>query len=386
MNSVQRIKEERICCGCGICAAVCPAKAIGMQVEESGRCEPHITEACVSCGKCLVLCPQNHEGADEPQLTEGDDIDCRLVHSKDSIIRQNATSGGFVTTLVKSLLQKGEYDGAFLVDGEHFGRQLQTRRLGPGDDLLKTQKSRYVQIGHTEEISYILKHRDEKLILVGTPCYFRGFLKVVDSYGLNRENYLLVGLFCDKTMTTHVWEYFDEIFAGGQLQAMHFRSKKGNGWPGDVRCFLENGSELELSRSERMAVKEYFMPECCLDCMDKLNQYADFSVGDDYVNGKSGKDGGNSLIIRTERAKIIWNKVQELFEHRSCSFAQIAKSQHLNNRKKDLQVNREKRLVALRKGADRQYRTIYSEVLAQRKKKANPFYRVLAKCKRMFKQ
>lgn len=384
MNSVQLVKEQKKCCGCGICAAICPVNAISMQISESGKSEPVVSEACIGCGKCLTLCPQNNETTESvEQVKTAVYSMCKSVQSKDSQILLNATSGGFVTTLVQKLLQDGIYDGAFLVDGEHYGRQIETGFYGAEDDLYRSQKSRYVQVGHTKEIEYILANKDKRLILVGTPCYFKGFLKVVDNYNLNRDNYLLVGLFCDKTMTTHVWEYFDTVFGGQKLKAMHFRSKQDEGWPGNVRLVLEDGEEKVISKRERMAVKEYFMPECCLDCVDKLNRYADFSVGDDYAGGIKDGRGANSLIVRTERAVEIWNRVGDLFVSYDCSFEAIAKSQHLAAREKDLVENRQKRIAKIELGAAGRYQEIYEKVLAERKKRSGLFRRILSKVKRM---
>lgn len=86
-------------------------------------------------------------------------------------------------------------------------------------------------------------------------------MKVVEKYCLNRENYLLIGLFCDKTMTTHVWEYFNRLFADNAMAEMEFRSKVSGGWPGDVALYLQDGKRVDVSRRERMYVKEYFMAE-----------------------------------------------------------------------------------------------------------------------------
>lgn len=386
MSTVQLVKEQKMCCGCGICGAICPINAISMEISENGKSEPVISDACINCGKCLTTCPERN-GETMASVEEGKHAFycmCKSVRSKDSELLLNAASGGFVTTLVKKLLHDGIYDGAFLVDGYHYGRWIETSFHVAEDELYRSQKSRYVQVGHTKEMEYILANRDKRLILVGTPCYFKGFLKVVEEYRLNRENYLLVGLFCEKTMTTHVWEYFDEVFGEKQLKEMHFKSKIYGGWPGNIRLLLENGVEKEVSKRERMAVKDYFMPECCLDCVDKLNRYADFSVGDDYVTNY--KEGSNSLIIRTERATEIWEKVCDLFVSQDCSFDDIAKSQHLELREKDLAVNRQKRLTKIDMGAARRYQEIYERILVERKRNSSLFRRILSKCKRMIKK
>lgn len=385
MNSVQQIKEKEKCCGCGICAAICPVGAIRLEIEQNGRCEPCISDSCVSCGACLTTCPQYKFDAEKNTESKAEKVICKLVRTKDAVLLHNAASGGFVTTLVQALLQNSDYAAAFLVDSSRYGRVIQTRRVKAGDDLASTQKSRYVQISHTEEIAYILQHKEEKVILVGTPCYIRGFLKVVEQYGLNRDNYLLIGLFCERTMTTHVWDYFDKVFAHGALEALHFKSKVGSEWPGDIRLFLKDGEQLQVPRVERMDIKDYFMPRCCLDCMDKLNAGADFSTGDNYVTRRSGGPGGNSVIIRTDRAAALWERYKDLYEFRDCSMEDILKSQYINDRKKELK-RWAMQMDKIQMGENGEYDAIREQVLVRRKKNSNIVRKVLSRCKRSIKK
>lgn len=48
-------KEE--CYGCAACAAICPQKAIQMEIDEEGFCYPLIDESiCLKCKLCLSVC------------------------------------------------------------------------------------------------------------------------------------------------------------------------------------------------------------------------------------------------------------------------------------------------------------------------------------------
>lgn len=383
--TVEKIREKGHCCGCGICEAVCPVGAVSLQVLEGGELGPVISEACVQCGKCLKTCGGALSQLGKEKKENGEEVRCLAVTSKDEGVLRNSTSGGFITALVKALLEKELYQGAFLVGQNIYGEKVQTRLYKKNDDLKATAKSRYVQVAHGDEVSYMLANRNEKLVLVGTPCYFRGLQEVLKANNLERENYLFVGLFCDMTMTTHVWDYFNTVFAEGKLSGMDFRNKECGGWPGDMRLYPAGGEAFSLSRRERMDIKEYFMPPCCLDCMDKLNPYGDFSVGDNYATGQKGSGGSSCVMVRTERAATLMAQLEELFVIEELSMESIMKSQKMDGREAKQAAQRSAREKKLALGAAKDYEGIKKAVDAKRANQKNPLKRILRKCKSILK-
>ena len=96
------------------------------------------------------------------------------------------------------------------------------------------------------------------MVLIGTGCAITGIKNVIDRYRLNRDNYLLIGLLCDKLMSYRVWDYFTEIGKHqGKLQGMYFRDKSVGGWPGGVKLRLKE-SEMSLPKRSRAEVKDLF--------------------------------------------------------------------------------------------------------------------------------
>ena len=158
----------------------------------------------------------------------------------------------------------------------------------------------------------------------------------------------MIGLFCDSVFAYSALNFFSsEAFCGTKkLTELHFKNKESGGWPGNMKFFFSDGStayqnkrEREKEQSERYydeikrereKAKEYFMPERCLYCIDKLNISADISVGDNYTGVDSSERGSNSVLIRTERGSTAWNCVQERLELREITVEQIAKAQALD--------------------------------------------------------
>ena len=415
MKSVKTVVENGLCCGCGTCRAVCPTKAISIQISVEGKLEPEIDEKCFFCGKCLKYCPQVAFNYDIEQMEQfGVSADRPLigtykellnVHAKDEDVLQDSTSGAAVITLVKNLLQDKVYNSAFLIDTYNYSEVVYTVRYTIDQDFTTVPKSRYVQVSHEQDIRYMINNPEEKIIFVGTSCFIHSVLNVIKQNNLNRNNYLLIGLFCDKTMTYHVWDYFNSIFANQSLKSLLFRDKKLSGWPGEVKLINTVGEEFDISRKERIAVKDYFMPEACLYCMDKLNRFADFSAGDNYTTIARHENGSNTLFIRTERAYNVWEKYKSHFMVTEIDEEAVANSQKIEERRSNLayamfdkkdtlgfeidakrfpsgwEIEYKKLKGKISQGKIGDYRSIYAQILKARdeRQKANCLKKILKK-------
>lgn len=302
-----------LCCSCGICAGACPKDCITLAKSASGQMLPVIDEdACIRCGICTKVCPgasfelkemsEKWCGAWNNDLQKGEIRAAYTGFAADPAVRAEAVSGGGVSALVRHLLAGGQYDRAFLVSDRTYGDAVLSRPFGPDDDLSCTPRSRYVTVSHEQTVRYLKEHREEKVIVVAVPCAVYGLLQAVSQFKLAREKLLFLGLVCDKTMTNRVNDYF-EIRTGGVFDALDFRTKKETGWPGNVGV-TRNGKTDFYPASLRTRVKEYFQPERCLYCLDKLNRFADIAFGDDYT-GSCEKEGGNLVFVYTGRGEEI---------------------------------------------------------------------------------
>lgn len=348
MSNVKESTVERnLCVACGICKAVCPHQAIEY-VREGGVYIPRINENCTQCGLCVKACPgvtsdypalYENAGESMPEhMMVGNVKACYISKTRNRDVLQNATSGGIVTTLIEEGLRTKLYDSAFCVDSYAYSEQLTTSRYVAGDDFRNTQKSRYVPVSHENLIRYMRSHPTEKIIITATSCAMQGVLKAIGLYKLNRQNYLFIGLFCDRVLSYHVWDYFkDKVNA--QIKKFYFRDKEAGGWPGNVSLVLANDKRMELPAKSRMEIKKYFQLERCLYCIDKLNQFADISVGDNYTGIDKNVDGNSCVIIRTNRGEAVWEACNVLLDSEKISIDDITASQHIDNRDENLMLS-----------------------------------------------
>lgn len=345
-HTVNLTVQYGLCCGCGICIATCPVNCISWE-KQSGLYSPQICETqCLHCGQCAAVCPGLCHIFESRQSSletiTGNVLECYTAWAKDAKLRHDSASGGVVSTLARELLISGAYDGAFCVDSYDYREQLKTRlytakEIAREESFSKVPKSRYLPVSHENAISYMMAHRDKKLILIGSSCAIRGMIAFVDRRHLKREQYLFIGLFCDRVFNYNIRRYFEDVYAEGRtLAAIHFKNKDGGGWPGDMKFFPEEGMPFFVSCSERAKAKDYFMPERCLYCVDKLNVSADISLGDNYTGLNSSELGSNSVIVRTDVGAKAWRAAQDKLEVCQADIADIQTAQSLDWRLNNL--------------------------------------------------
>lgn len=344
-KTVRCIWENGICVSCGVCKAVCPCDAIEY-TRENGIYRPLINEEkCTNCGICYELCgsrginleaqyKDKTNNISEYECYFGKSVECLISETKDERILRNATSGGVVTTLVKLLLQDNIYDVAFCVNTYNYSNAVETKPIFKDDSINEIPKSRYVPVLQTQAIEYILNNRDKKVILIGVSCFVHSIIKMIEHYRLNRDNYLIIGLFCDKNMNYNIYNYFDEK-CDKDLDKLYFRTKESGGYPGNMRLQFADGTYVDLQATERMKVKDFYQLERCMYCVDKLNQCSDISVGDNYTDEHNSNLGTSCIIIRSECGREIWNRYTNDFNSWRIEKDKIWNSQNLDERKKN---------------------------------------------------
>jgi coenzyme F420 hydrogenase subunit beta len=262
-------------------------------------------EKCDHCGVCRLVCPGAElelgglEGVDP---FKGRVVKAYSGHACEDGIRASGQSGGVVSALLLFLLESGKIDRALTtampMDGSLRPRPLLVRTRG---EVLAAQGSKYCPAAPCALLGDIKD--DDRVAVVGIPCQMHGMQRALrQGSSLVSGIIYKIGLFCDRTLLNSCIDHMarQTRLEMGQLAGLEFRSKKRNGWPGEVCFHLVSGEKRFFPPALRTGLKDFYTPPRCRLCFDKLNVFADVAVGDAW--GVEPTAAGDSVLLaRNER-------------------------------------------------------------------------------------
>lgn len=305
------VVKQGICGKCGGCVSFCSANRIGALVlDEKGFPSYGDKDKCLECGLCYMVCPQTHPMKDEvdeqfqwkPPI--GNFVDVFSARSAHTEVRDKATDGGVVTSLLIHMLAKGFIDGAVVsLSADPLRRKavVATSR----EELLQAAGSQFEESPHLEEvgkgyttyvpvvksIQEIARKQIRKLAVVGTPCQI-GAIRKMQALKIAPADMVTftIGLFCMQCF--EVGNLMEKTFVKTHkirvedIMRVNIRE--------DFILTMKSGVSLHIPLKE---IEEIARP-ACLACRLFANDYADISVG-----GLGSPDGYTTVMIRTIKGK-----------------------------------------------------------------------------------
>ena len=348
-KTVRNTVEQNLCVSCGICKSICPVDCIKMKSTD-GQYVPEVDESkCTECGKCYRVCPgievdyeklYNYKSGNYPEdIFSGEVKDAYITYSKDEYIRKEGRSGGVVSDLLIKILEDGLIEKAYVVDCDVYdGEEVKSTAAVSKDEVISAAKSEYLPVSMENMIDNILEHPDEKIAVVGTSCHFHGIHKVLVEEDISENDIYFFGLFCEKTLNLNLIDFYRDNYSKNdeKIQEFNYRDKGDNGWPGNSKILFDSEREEFIDRKIRMWLKPYFQLNRCLFCIDKLNQLADISFGDCYIEGEESHLGKSNIVIRSEKGERAFEKCKENVEYKSVAIDKIFQSQNIQKKTENL--------------------------------------------------
>lgn len=316
MNKIKSlISANNICCGCGTCVSVCPQNAIMMKVHK-GVFIPEINyQVCVQCGLCDKACPNmifNYQKVNNPLAVYSG-------YSKDGQIRFESSSGGVITQLLLEGLERHMFDAVVVCDANE-GLVYKPILTNKTDVVKRAKGSKYTPVSVNMILKEILKSNFNKVCIVGLPCHIRG-LKAYSGVtkGFNEKIAFSINLVCGQTPKITAIEYLLHEFKLRRIEVNRF-DFRGNGWPGDFKIYMKDGSIRKINFKDRLAMgglfsSSFFIPTACQICPDHYGTESDISVCDAWHKYKDapGDPGISSIICWSARGESLIKRFDKIF-------------------------------------------------------------------------
>ena len=313
MNIVDRIIENDMCLGCGICETLYPDKCKMKTIN--GFYYPTFSNSLNKYEENLInkVCPGvSIDGEINHRSIWGNYIDIKEAWSNDSNIRYKASSGGVVSSLAIYLLENNIVDGVFQV-GVSENSILKNRLMlsKSKNEIIRNSGSRYAPADIFSNIRTLFDSNKGQYAFIGKPCDIAGLKNIFAQFPeyLNKVKYT-IAIFC-AGMPSYVAT--EKLLSNSNILGKPISvDYRGYGWPGRFIAKYKNKLIYSTSYEDSWGkVLGKHINLRCKICPDGIGMLADISIGDAWKI-KSGKlsfdeDNGRSVVLlRTDRGRNIF--------------------------------------------------------------------------------
>lgn len=312
------------CCGCGVCAGVCPQNALEVRFSESGEYRPYLVGRCVDCGLCSQVCPFVDEGPDKEEIGQirfagmtdirhspdtGYYLDALIGHCLAGGRRQNAASGGLATWTLEALLRQGLIDAAFCVGlNAHVGKLFDFKVCVTEEQIRACSGSCYYPV----EASAVIRHalaNGGRYAIVGLPCLCTAIRRAQEVLPrLRGQIAYVLGLTCGTGKSRFFSEYICRAIGvhPSRVSDIRFRHKDTAHATRDFATLVrysQDGTAKERltcwaqTESGFIFCSRHFTPNACDFCDDVFAECADVAFMDAWLPNVETQSLGTSITL-----------------------------------------------------------------------------------------
>lgn len=316
---IERVVNNDLCIGCGICVYKCSSNALEMGWNENGFLVPVILDNCDSNGDCLTVCPFNPYPEDtiksEDDLAEMFLPNTEHTHKKigkyngiyagySNEFRLSSSSGGMATYICAELLDKKIVHHVFSIkEGSKPGRHYEYAISSSKSDLLVASKTRYFPVTLSSVLSEI-NNLEGKVAIVGIACFIKAIRLAQHSEPKLKEKIsFLIGIICGGVKSRFFTEYLASKMdiKAKNIRKPQFRKKDITSTASDYSFSCSDNNEeksIKMRSVGDMWGTGLFKANACDFCDDVTTELADISLGDAWLHPYD-KDGRGSNVVVT---------------------------------------------------------------------------------------
>ncbi|OQA86638.1 MAG: coenzyme F420-reducing hydrogenase subunit beta [Lentisphaerae bacterium ADurb.Bin242] len=295
--------DSGLCFECGLCAAVCPPKAIEMKHYEWGN-NPELAGKCADgeCTKCFRVCAAKDVLFGKTEETFfGRKRDMNTFEKFGGVIRFSATgcatdpevrhtgvSGGVASAVLIHALEKGIIDGCVLAGWDEKepwrARAFVARNR---KEVLACSGSKYQPHPQLLGIREAYETGLKKIAVTTTPCHAGSLRRMMlegdfaEYTGIIR---LVISSFCAAHWALAGTRWLLKTWLGVEMEDVKELRYRTGTFPGTFRAVTKDGTvhEKAFVRSGGVAALGRFTPEECRVCLEKIGYSADLVFGDTW--------------------------------------------------------------------------------------------------------
>lgn len=330
---MELVTEKSKCCGCQVCGAVCPKKAIEFREDDEGFLYPHIDkEKCIECGLCKKMCAfQTSLQNKETFCTKFQNL--YAVKHKDLNVRMSSRSGGIFTAISDIVL---ENDG--VVYGAMYDKNMEVAHVRAETKEKRNQMrgSKYVQSKTDIEIYSMVKKdlQEGRIVLYsGTSCQVASLRSFLNNK--KYDNLICMDIVCHGVPSPKVYrdylKYWEEKL-GNKISDFDFRNKKDYGWAGHVESIFTEKQKVNSCLYTMLFYQHNVLRPACYVCPYKgLEHPGDITIADYWgidraAPGFSDNKGVSLVLVNTEVGKEYFDKALKEYESIEAIPTEIEKS------------------------------------------------------------
>jgi coenzyme F420 hydrogenase subunit beta len=327
ITNLRQVVEYQLCCGCGLCAYLCPEYIRMADAPAFGRrplfAEDIKTPESVQLG--LRLCPGTGLSHTQETLRRkeiigslagqwGPVLDAWEGYAADPEIRFKGSSGGALSAISLYCLEhEGMHGVLHTTADEQLPFLNQTSMSRDREALLAAAGSRYSPASPCEGLREI-ENAPTPCVFIGKPCDVAATQNARQHRpALHAKVGLTMACFCAGTPSTQgTMEMLRQMGVDCPEKLLSLRYR-GQGWPGKTVAVYRGESEslqadFTYEQSWGDILQKYRQWRCYI-CPDHTGEFADIATGDPWYKPTEEGGHGQSLILaRTEAGRRIIEK------------------------------------------------------------------------------
>lgn len=292
MKTVCKINQ---CNGCMACIDACPKHCITISDNLETNNALIDTELCINCKLCEQICPNINK------INGLDPIEWKQGWANDKV-REQSSSGGAASAIIKYFISSGGYVAACLFKNGQFSYDITNDLEYAG----KFAGSKYVKSNPSGIYIKIQERlKTDKVLFIGLPCH----VAALKNYIKNNDNLYTIDLICHGTPSVKLLDQYlnEKGYYLKQLNDIQFRKNTDFG-------LWVDGTKIDKPRVMDQYLCAFLeainYTENCYSCQfASLKRVSDLTLGDSWGSEfkEEEKKGISLLLAQTKKGAELLN-------------------------------------------------------------------------------